>query len=99
MSEPMTTPTNEIVESFKAIQVAAVERYAALDREMRELEMAFPSLRHQPTEGVRIRVGKGNRAPRTPEQRARYSERSKAMWARRRAAQNVAQPEPAYATA
>ena len=94
-----TTPTNEIVESYKAIQVAAVERYAALDREMRELEMAFPQLRHQPTDGVRGRVGKGNRAQRTPEQRERQAQASRDMWARRRAAVAQSEPAPSYAHA
>jgi hypothetical protein len=77
----MTTPTSEIVESYRAISVAAAERHAALLKEAQELEMAFPSLRRMALVGTNGAVDR--RKAWTPERRAAHAERMRQQWARR----------------
>ena len=75
MTEQNTTAVSEILESYKAIQVAATERHAMLTEELSALEDVFPSLRSS-------NVSRVNRShQRSPEARARQSAHMKARWA------------------
>lgn len=80
----MTTPISDIVESLRAIKVAASERVTALRDELRELEAAFPDLAVA-APSPRIGAQRRRRAPRSAEARAATSVRMKAAWAKRKA--------------
>lgn len=78
-----TTPLNEILESYRAIRVAAVDRRAALVREIAELDAAFPGIGESGETGAETR---GRRASNWSEaQRAAHSQRMRDRWASARA--------------
>lgn len=90
MALDMTTPISDIVESLRAIKVAASERHTALVQEVQELEAAFPELKGEPVDAKAPRrrgrpFGFRGRAL-TAEERAAISQRMKAAWAVRKAA-------------
>lgn len=75
------TSKNEILESLRAIKVAASERHAALKNEMAELEAAFPEL--APRRLAPIATAKRTYSL-SPGVRASKSAKMKAHWAARR---------------